>query len=390
MCQKGLSMAAPSGGSLPVHVDEYGVERMGPAPKETLNDKLRRKSRVYDRLFEMQFRYSQQGGSQFAAGITYFSVLAVVPLLMVVFAVTGHVIGGSPDLYNRLEGVIRDNFSGQLGDMIVDVIQTAINQTGSVAVTAFLVGMWTGLYWMTTLRRGMTSIWKRDIVPTHWFLGKAHDLLVLIGMSLMLILTFAVTAVGSSSVLHTILGFIGRGDNDVDRVLIRIATLVIGMLANWILFFWLLKTLPFGYVPSRPAFRYAFLGAIALELLKSFGSLFFASAVRNPAGAMFGPVIGLMVILYLLWRITLYLAALTATSKEGLETLQMDTPAPAVVLVRKEAAVQAGFAGTPLDDLPVEKPGSDNGKTGVAAVFSAALARAKGESGSRDKDDSRE
>lgn len=372
-------MAASSDGKPNVHIDEYGVERWGDAPKETLNDKIRARSEVYNRLFEMQERYSQQGGSQYAAGITYFSVLAVVPLLMVMFSVAGYILGGSPELSKRVEDVVRENIGGQFGDTIIDVMQTAITQTGSVATVAFLVGMWTGLYWMTTLRRGMTSIWKRNIVPEHWLLGKLRDLLVLVGMGLMIILTFTVTAIGSSGVLQRILDYIDRGDNDLDLFLIRAATLVIGLLANWILFFWMLKALPFGFVPTRPACGYAILGAIGLELIKSFGSLFFASALRNPAGAMFGPVIGLMVILYLLWRMTMYLAALTATSKEGMANVEVDAPPPAVVMIRPEAASEAGFTpAAPEDHQEAESGTSASGRDRLSAITSA-FTRTKGE-----------
>lgn len=379
-------MAAPSDDKPHVHLDEYGVERWGDAPKPTLNDKIRARSQIYNRLYEMQERYSQQGGSQYAAGITYFSVLAVVPLLMVGFSIAGYVLGGSPELSERVEDVVRENIGGQLGDTIVDVMQAAISQTGSVATVAFLVGMWTGLYWMTTLRRGMTSIWKRNIVPEHWVLGKLRDLFVLVGMGLMIILTFTVTAVASPGVLQRILDFIGRGDNDLDRLLIRTATLVIGLVANWILFFWMLKALPFGHVPTRPAFGYAIIGAIGLELIKSFGSMFFASALRNPAGAMFGPVIGLMVILYLLWRMTMYLAALTATSKEGMATVEVEAPPPAVVMIRPEAATEAGFTpSAPEDHQEHDSATSPSGRQRLSAI-TAAFTRTKGEGASGEKD----
>nr|WP_282555517.1 MULTISPECIES: YhjD/YihY/BrkB family envelope integrity protein [unclassified Rhodococcus (in: high G+C Gram-positive bacteria)] len=68
----------------------------------------------------------------YAAGITYFSVLALIPILMVVFAIAGFVLVGQPDLLQQLQDEITDNIPGTLGDTLNDVIDTAIASRTSV------------------------------------------------------------------------------------------------------------------------------------------------------------------------------------------------------------------------------------------------------------------
>jgi membrane protein len=59
--------------------------------------------------------------------------------------------------------------------------------------------------------------------------------------------------------------------------------------------------------------------------------------MSNPAGAAFGPIIGVMVLLYLLWRITLYCSSWVATSPEALAEVIPDAPAPAVIQIRRDS-----------------------------------------------------
>lgn len=48
-------------------------------------------------------RYTERHGDHYAAGITYFSVLALVPLIMVAFAVLALVLLANPELLARLK-----------------------------------------------------------------------------------------------------------------------------------------------------------------------------------------------------------------------------------------------------------------------------------------------
>ena len=63
-----------------------------------------------------------------------------------------------------------------------------------------------------------------------------------------------------------------------------------------------------------------------------------SSATGNPAGAVFGPVIVLMIMMYLIWRVVMYISAWTATTEESLALEEPSVPEPAVIRVRQEIA----------------------------------------------------
>lgn len=74
--------------------------------------------------------------------------------------------------------------------------------------------------------------------------------------------------------------------------------------------------------------------------------MFFSNALSNPAGATFGPIIGIMVLLYFIWRILLYCSAWAATTEESLEHIKLPAPTPAVIRVRQDVTPQVSGPDT--------------------------------------------
>lgn len=326
----------------PKKTDRYGIERVS-ADEPGAVDKLRDKLPWFDHVMRMQERYGQQGGNFFAAAVTYFSVLSIFPLLMTSFAVAALFLRGNPDALADLQGMITDSLSGSMGETINKIIEGAISQAGGVFTVGFVATLWSGLGWMGNLRMAVTALWKRPLAAENFVMGKVHDLLRLIGMLLMILLTFAVTAIGTSGLTTSLITKVGLDGVPGIGLLTPIAAIVLGLLANWLLFFWMLAALPRGGAPKKSAAQGAIIGAVGLEIVKQLGSMFFSNALSNPAGAVFGPIIGLMVVFYLIWRITMYATAWTATTEESMENEPIDAPAPAVIRVRAEASAPGGL-----------------------------------------------
>ena len=55
----------------------------------------------FDHVMRAQERYQDSKGDFYAAGITYFTIFAFFPLLMVGFAIGGFVLARQPDLLAR-------------------------------------------------------------------------------------------------------------------------------------------------------------------------------------------------------------------------------------------------------------------------------------------------
>ncbi|MEJ5928330.1 YhjD/YihY/BrkB family envelope integrity protein [Corynebacterium sp. H128] len=315
--------------------DEYGIERVHKDDPGFV-DKLRLKWEWFDHIMRMNERFGTMGGNQYAAGITYFSVLSMFPILMLLFAALGFALANNQELLAEVQARIGDMASGQLGETLNEILATAIDQRGAIASIGTLTALWSGLGWMNNLRYGASKMWKVDPTKQSFLVAKGKDLVGLIGLLVSLVVAFGVTAVGSSGLTDRFVERIGLGHIPGIFIITYLIAVVIGLLANFLVFLWLIKYLPRTKVPMRSAIHAAIIGAVAFELFKQLASMFFSNGLSNPAGATFGPIIGVMVLLYFIWRILLYCSAWAATTKESLAMTIVEVPEPAVIRVRNE------------------------------------------------------
>ena len=316
--------------------DEQGIERAHPTQQdEGLMGDVKEKAPVVGHAMRMNERFGANGGNQFAAGITYFSVLSLFPLAMLLFAGLGFFLAARPDLLDQITEQISNSVEGETGEMINSVVESAIDQRGAVAGIGLLTTLWSGLGWMNHLRSGISAMWNLDANEGGNFVVKKFwDLIALIGLLVLFIVAFAVTAIGASSFTSTLMERLGIGDFPGARFLVWLVGLAVGVLANFLVFWWMIVFMPRTKVPMRAGLKGALIGAIIFELLKQFSTVIIGSATGNPAGAIFGPIISLMVVLYLVWRIVLYVSAWTATYQESLALEEPNVPEPAVINIR--------------------------------------------------------
>ncbi|MDN6199238.1 MAG: YihY family inner membrane protein [Corynebacterium flavescens] len=316
--------------------DEYGIERTH-ADKPGPVEKVRERSPFVDHLLRMNDRYSGAGGNQYAAGITYYSVLAIFPLLMIAVATAATVLAARPDLFDQLQGRIAESVSGELGGTLNGVLETAVAQRGAMFGVGGLTTLWSGLGWMGNLRIGISAMWGIDPNDGGGFVRtKISDFLGLVGLLVALAIAFGVTVAGTSGLSTRIFDLLGIESFPGSGWVVFLIGLVAGLIANFLVVWWMLVFLPRTRVPLRSGLIGAVIGAVALEILKQASTLIMSSAAGNPAGAVFGPVIVLMVVMYLLWRVVLYVSAWTATTEESLELVKPPVPEPAVIRVRNE------------------------------------------------------
>ena len=87
------------------------------------------------------------------------------------------------------------------------------------------------------------------------------------------------------------------------------------------------------------------MAAVAFEIFKQVGSIYLRAVVTGPAGATFGPVVGLMVFAYITARLILFATAWAATSAENLVEEPVEPPAPAQITMRVQEHEGLGMRG---------------------------------------------
>jgi membrane protein len=155
------------------------------------------------------------------------------------------------------------------------------------------------------------------------------DLLAMIGLALALLVSFAVTAIGSG-MTGTAIELLGLGPTWWTEFLVVLVGVALALLANWIVLVWVLARLPREPVTVRSAVRAAALGAVGLVVLQQVMTVYLAVVTTSPAGVAFGPILGLLVFINVVARLVLFVTAWAATLPEN-EPEHIREPAPVIV-----------------------------------------------------------
>ncbi|MCV7227260.1 inner membrane protein YhjD [Mycolicibacterium komossense] len=311
------------------------TEPAEPEKKPGLLDRFRAKWSWFDHVMRGQERYNDSKGDFYAAGITYFTIFALFPLLMVGFAAGGFVLASRPELLAQLEGKIKSTITGDFGEQLVGLMDSAIDSRTSVGVIGLATAAWAGLGWMANLREALSQMWGKQRGESPGFVKtKISDLLALLSAFVAIVLTVALTALGSSRLLATVLSWLGIPDSTMLSVVLRLASLLMSLFVSWLLFTWMIARLPRESITFRSSVAAGLIAAVGFEIFKQVASIYLRSVLTGPAGATFGPVLGLMVFAYITARLVLFATAWAATSKDNLREDTVAPPPPAVINTR--------------------------------------------------------
>lgn len=306
---------------------------MSVADKESFLTRQRAKRPWLDHLVRAGEAYTERYGNHYAAAITYFSVLSLFPLIMIAFAIAGFVLVGNDTLLTEMKNGITEAVPSGLGDVINDVVDKAIESRGTVGVIGLLAALYSGLGWMSNLRDALTAQWGQENKQRPFLSTMLKDLLALLGLGLALGVSFGLSAVGGG-LGSWLLGLVGLDDDAWALFLLRLATIVLSLAANWLVFLWVLSRLPRERVSAKSAIRGAIAAAIGFEILKQVFTIYLATVTESPAGTVFGPILGLLLFANFVSRFLLFITAWTATARENVLKEPPPPPPPAVISPR--------------------------------------------------------
>jgi membrane protein len=268
---------------------------------------LRRRYRWIDHGWRALVRYDQVRGYHLSAAITYYTFLALFPLLLLAYAVLGYLVGRDAAATQAVSDFVHTN----LPTLDVEWIAGARYSAGVVGLLGVL---YAGLGWVATVRESIHDVWGKGEEEGSWLVTKLVDVAVLFALAPITAASIVVSVLvnGGAEWLLRELGVAGAL-----RVSLPIVAFGAGVMLNFALFVGLLVGLPrlrmsFGRVAGP-----ALLGAVAFEILKTFSGLFLGLTMANPAYKLVASAVGVLVFLNLVNNLLLICAALTATSDVG-------------------------------------------------------------------------
>ncbi len=278
-------------------------------------ERLRQRRPWLDHLIRAAGRYNRNHGDHYAAAITYFSVLALFPLLMIAFSIMGFVLFNQPELVDSLKRTITESAPENLHATLGELVDTAVKERAAVGVIGLLGAAYSGLGWIGNLREALTAQWDQVHTARSFLTTKGMDALALLGLGLALVLSLGLTAAGTGFT-KDVLEFIGLEEQWWATALVVVVSLLLALGGNWLVFLWVIARLPREPVTLRSAAKAAVLGAVGFEILK-LAATALLKLLGGPAGAVFGPLIGLLLFAFLVSRLLLFVTAWAATAREN-------------------------------------------------------------------------
>lgn len=262
----------------------------------------------------------RHNGALYAAAITFFSFLALFPLLLLAVSIAGFVLHSDPSLQHSLFQQVADRFPGQVGSTVRRSIQTAIDHRSSVGVVGLAGVLFTGLGWIGNLRAAIDAVWGIGPRNENFVRANVKNALVLAGLGLASMVSIGLTVVGTSLTAQ-ILRVTRLDDVPGSTVVLKVLGIAIAVGADTIIFWWMIVRLPDVQVPVRVAWRGALLAAAGFEVLKVVGSYTIAHTANSPTAGPFAGLVAVLIWIQLVARFLLFACAWTATL-----TLEARTP----------------------------------------------------------------
>jgi membrane protein len=260
-------------------------------------------------------------GSILAGAVTYFGYLSFFPVLVIAFAVIAKVAVVVPEARDGLVAAVESIFPGLIGserDSPIN-IDTFAERAGAVGVIALAGLFYSGLGWISAARAGLQGVF---CVPQedrrNFVVGKIFDLLVLAVIGTVLILSVGL----SSAVTNVTEDFLLLLQFDeipgpAMFALLRAVGIGLGVVASTGLFFAMFTLLPGSGLPRSATVKGAVVAAIGFELLKLAAGLLIGLATDNPATAVLGVSLVLLVWINYFSRVIMVGAGWAYTSPEA-------------------------------------------------------------------------
>lgn len=308
---------------------------MSDPAKPGILDRLRARYGWFGHIMRAYERFDRRNGGFFAAGLTYYTIFALFPLLMVSFAVFGFTLSRRPQLLKTIDDHIRSQANGPLGDQLLDLMNSAIDARASVGVIGLATAVWAGLSWISHLRQALTEMWWEDRIDSPGFVrNKFSDVLAMLGTFAVTMATIAITTLGHAAPLSAMLKWLGIPKLVVFDGLFWLFSIAVSVAVSWLLFTWMIARLPREKVSIVHSMRAGLIAATGFELFKQVASVYLKVVLRSPAGAAFGPVLGLMIFAYVTGYLVLFCTAWAATASDDPRARRVKPPAPAIIAPR--------------------------------------------------------
>ncbi len=258
-------------------------------------------------------RFTEERGSEAAAGMAYYAFFSIFPMLLVFIVVGSFFVDVAvlqAQLLNMLEGVLPG-----AEDVVIQNIDQVLRLRGTVTVFALIFLIWAATGVFNNLVRNINRAFPQAELP-DFVRGRLMGFLVMLGLGFLFLLSFA------ASVVSEFLPVIDVSINDIslhEWFIWPLASYVVPVIINILMFWALYQWVPTVNVITRASFIGGVAAGVAWEFLKR-GFTWYLSGFTEYQlvyGSL-GTIVALLFWIYLTATIVLIGAHLTAAIQKAI------------------------------------------------------------------------
>jgi inner membrane protein YhjD len=235
------------------------------------------------------YKFFDDQGNYLAALITYYALVSLFPLLLLLSTILNFALEGSPSLKQDVLNSALGQFP-VVGSELTD--PRGVSGSGVALVIGILGTLYGGLGVAQAAQNAMNVIWRvpRNDRPNP-LRSRGRSLLLLLVVGLSVLLTTALSGLGSSA--EAFGASIGAG--------IKVLLVIASMAVNAAVFTLGFRVATAKDVSIRCTIRGAIVAAIGWQVLQFFGTSYIASVVKHASAlnSVFALILGLIAWIYL-------------------------------------------------------------------------------------------
>lgn len=295
-------------------------------------------------LAEAATGYGAHRCSRMAAAISYRTVFALAPILIILVAVLGTVLGSRTEAQQEIVEAIESVAGEEVAQIVGGILDSALNSTSTAYVIGVVLLLWTASSLFLEMQRDLNDIFE---VPHEEVTGivamariRGIGFLWVLGLGFILVVTWMLTA---------IVGFLGgllppsmKGAHDVVTVLAPLASIILLPLVFALIF----QTMTAEKIPWRAVWiGGAFTAAVFLVAAYGVG-LYFEIAGPTTALGFTTSFVVILFLAYFLSMVFLYGAEVTKVYADRIAE-RAAPPAPRPLYADPQVVVAEPPAGIP-------------------------------------------
>ncbi len=318
----------------------------GPGGLKKRFNGIRRRHPFLDHAIRAWQHYGDRRGNELAGAVTYFAFLSFFPLLALTFAVVGFLADAYPPIEQQVTAALTTYLPGLVGNGSGQIQVQQLLEAREAALGLGALGLlYSGLGWVDGLREALRQVFVLPVRAGNLVVKKLTDLVALLTLGVGALLALTVSTV-ATALTAFVLDAVGVGESFLAQLLFRVLAPLLSIGVTTLMLVLVFTRLPGRVVPWREAIEGAVLGAVVIQILLLVGGALIGRTTANPVYAPVAVVVGLLVWMNLVSRVTLLAASWTATDTRVAPLTQAEAESPAVTGADSTGGAGRASAGT--------------------------------------------